>query len=445
MRTVFLVLGAGAALALLQQQWLLRRPPRLLELTKAPASSGPAALDLRFSRPMDRAAVAAATRLEPRLPHRWFGAGNPLRLLVEQGWIEGPLRVEVAGRDRRGRPMPPARWIWDPRPRALAAMPIAGGVQLRLQAHDGRWRTITPPWPAIPSFVPLGDGSGVAYVSRDAKGRHWVWRVPLLQRNLAPLHRGLAEPVVGRTRALLDGPVRYAHLATNRAGELLIQSTALDGALETTQLIGRDGRRQVLPFEAGGAVELLPQGSAVVVPRPGGLALQPLPGRGGPAGTAAQILPGSRDLSSFCPVGGRALLVRHWPDFRRSLELVEPGAAPRQLWLDDAALLASACERGGEGIWILVMEGLRAPRLGLLKLDRRGRVLARRDFGHRQVEAGTGLFLDPTRRQLLLVLRPSTPARSAPAAARVTWIDADSLAVVAIGPPAREVKGLPAG
>ncbi len=44
-----------------QQQWLLRQPPRLEALVPAPASSGPAALRVRFSRPMQAASVAAAS------------------------------------------------------------------------------------------------------------------------------------------------------------------------------------------------------------------------------------------------------------------------------------------------------------------------------------------------------------------------------------------------
>ena len=58
---VGLVLAAGIALALLQQQLLLRRPPRLLELKSTTASSGPAALDLRFSRPMQQIPAEAGT------------------------------------------------------------------------------------------------------------------------------------------------------------------------------------------------------------------------------------------------------------------------------------------------------------------------------------------------------------------------------------------------
>lgn len=70
-----LLLAAGA-LALLQQQLLWHRPPRLLELRQASASSGPAALSLRFSRPMRALSVAGSSRLLPALPFTIQGRGT---------------------------------------------------------------------------------------------------------------------------------------------------------------------------------------------------------------------------------------------------------------------------------------------------------------------------------------------------------------------------------
>ena len=61
-------LTALAGLALLQQQILLRRPPWLQSVAIQPIRSGAAALDVVFSRPMDRATVAASS-LVPDLPH----------------------------------------------------------------------------------------------------------------------------------------------------------------------------------------------------------------------------------------------------------------------------------------------------------------------------------------------------------------------------------------
>ncbi len=82
---ITLVLAAGLALALLQQQLLLRRLPRLLELEPSTASSGPASLDLRFSRPMRRSSLVRSSRLHPQLAWKWLGDGNPLRLLLLPG------------------------------------------------------------------------------------------------------------------------------------------------------------------------------------------------------------------------------------------------------------------------------------------------------------------------------------------------------------------------
>jgi len=114
-KRVLLVLAGGLGLAALQQQLLLRRPPRLLELQVSSASSGPAALDLRFSRPMQRTSLEHSSALEPRLAWRWLGEGNPLRLLLRPGQtIPGPLTLLLAGVDRRNLPLPRQRWHWVP-------------------------------------------------------------------------------------------------------------------------------------------------------------------------------------------------------------------------------------------------------------------------------------------------------------------------------------------
>jgi len=161
------------------------------------------------------------------------------------------------------------------------------------------------------------------------------------------------------------------------------------------------------------------------------------------------VLPGSRDLSSFCPVAGRALLVRHWPDFRRSLELVEPGQAPRSLWLGSEGLVASACSRSGERVWALLIEGVGQPRLTLLALNRAGQVLQRRPLEGWELEPGTGLDYDPTGDRLLLALRPLLPigvaGRSAAPQAQAALIDATSLELTLLGKPVRQVRWLVAG
>jgi hypothetical protein len=224
--------------------------------------------------------------------------------------------------------------------------------------------------------------------------------MPLEQRNLEPWG-GLAEPLAGPPRRLDQGTLLYAHLSSNRIGDLLVQSAPAEMGKERTELWQRDGGRQVLNLGAAGPIQLLPEGGAVVMPSMDGLLLKRLPGQP----QREQILPGSRDLSSFCPVSGRALLVRHWPDFRRSLELVEPGQPPFQLWIGEGSVLASACDRGGERVWLLISTRGQTLTPELLALDRQGRLLLKRRLVGWTPEPGLPMAFDATQQQLLLVLR----------------------------------------
>jgi hypothetical protein len=425
----------------LQQQLLLRHPPRLLGIDAADTSSGPGTLDVRFSRPMDLAGVAAASRLTPASGHQWLGVGNRQRLLLAPGVrVERPLRIEVGGRDQRGMALAPQSWLWDPRPRIVAVVSVASGEQLQLRDHSGRWRALGPIWPSIPILEPLGDGSGVALVSADRQGRQRVWRVDLRQSNLAPLSTGLAEPWIAPPRGLSDEPLLFAYLSSNRRGDLLVQESREASGQSNTELQRRDGSRVSLGLRASGPVLLVPQGGAMVVPEVEGLSLIRLPG----AEAGRQILPGSRDLSSFCPVGGRALLVQHRPDFTRALEIVEPGQAPRTLWVGPQALVASACERNGSRIWALTIEGLGQPRLTLLALDRTGQPLGKRVLTGWELEPGTGLELDSSRNQLLLTLRPLAVGGGR-TQARPALIDANSLELRLLDRPVRQARWLPPG
>ena len=400
-RSVALILACGLGLAVIQQQLLLWRPPRLLQLRASTTSSGPAALDLQFSRPMQRGSVASLSRLHPDLGFRWMGEDNPLRLLLLPGQsLDGPITLQLGGRDRRGLAMATQRWQWDPRPRLLAVVAVAEGEQLQVQLRDGRWRPLTRPFRRIVELIPLGDGSGIAFLSGDGQGRRQLWLLPLEQKNLV-LSAGLAEPLPGAPRRLDPGSLLHAHLSSNRRGDLLVQSASSALARERTQLWRRDGGRQELTLGAAGPVQLLPEGGAVMIPSIDGLLLKPLPGQL----QKEQILPGSRDLSSFCPVSGRALLVRHWPDYRRSLELVEPGQPPFQLWIGEGSVLASACDRGGERVWLLINPSPEALAPELLALDRRGRLIGKRPLLGWAPEPGLSMAFDATRQQLLLVLR----------------------------------------
>jgi len=449
-----LALALPGLLALGQQQLLLRQPPRLQQLRAAVASAGPAALQARFSRPMNTPSLEQQSQLRPPLAHRWLGRGDSLMLSLNEGQrINAPLQLRVSGKDSRGLALPPSTWHWDPRPRILAVVSVAGGEQVQLRSHAGRWLPLSPVWPEIPLLLPLGDGSGLATASRLADGRLQLWRIPLRQHNLqlappaaagqAAAAEQAADPQAGDPEPLGQGPVVFAHYSSNRRGDLLIQSGLLEPGSSSSELRLGSGGRRPLRWPASGPMQLLPEGGAVVVPDTEGLHLEALP----PQPPRRQTLPGSRDLSSFCPQAGRALLLRHWPDFRRSLELVEPGQSPRQVWLGDQALVASACDRSGERVWALLLEGQERPLLSLLALNRQGQVLARRNLTGWELEPGTGLHWDPASGQLLAALRPQ-PSSSNPQPlppAQPVLIDGQSLQLRALEPAVRQVTWLPAG
>jgi len=442
-RPLLLAVALPALLAAAQHQVLLRQPPRLERLDQAPASAGPAALQARFSRPIDSASLASASRLHPPLAHRWLGSGNTLQLSLAAGQrISQPLQLHLAGADRRGLRLQPSPWHWDPRGRVLAVVRVRGGEQLQLRQPDGGWWPISPVWPEIPLVLPLGDGSGVAAASRLDNGQLRLWLVPIQQHNLAPLQRRPAPtPSPGRPQRLRPEPVVFAHLSSNRRGDLLVQSGSLEPGSGKAELRARDGGQRLLPWRSSGPMQLLPEGGAVLVPDTEGLHLQALP----PAPARRQTLPGSRDLSSFCPQAGRAVLVRHWPDFRRSLELVEPGQPPRQLWLGRDAVLASACSRGGERVWALLLEGYQQPRLRLVVLGRQGQLLGQRQLQGWELEPGTGLHWDPASGRLLAALRRLRSGSQRPDPARAVLIDGISLELLPLPPAIRQALWLPAG
>ncbi|MGL6134094.1 MAG: hypothetical protein ACRC1L_07895, partial [Prochlorococcaceae cyanobacterium] len=97
-RPLLLALGLPALVVVAQQQLLVRQAPQLEELGNAPASSGPAALQARFSRPMLAASLQQAGRLTPPLAHSWLGSGSNLLLSLAEGQrIEAPLELQLAG------------------------------------------------------------------------------------------------------------------------------------------------------------------------------------------------------------------------------------------------------------------------------------------------------------------------------------------------------------
>ncbi|MFS6828048.1 hypothetical protein [Cyanobium sp. ATX-6F1] len=156
------------------------------------------------------------------------------------------------------------------------------------------------------------------------------------------------------------------------------------------------------------------------------------------------MLPGSRDLSSFCPVGAAPCWCSIDPTSTRALEIVEPGQAPRTLWVGPQALVASACERNGSRVWALTIEGLGQPRLTLLALDRTGKRLGQRELTGWELEPGTGLELDPSRNQLLLTLRPMAVGGRR-TQAMPALVDATSLELRLLDRPVRQARWLVPG
>jgi len=319
----------------------------------------------------------------------------------------------------------------------LAVVPQGSGEQLQLQQRDGQWLSLTPVFDRITAVTPLGDGSGIALASRNGDAER-LWLLPLEQRALHRAGDSAAAGTVkaGTLRALLPEPLIFAHLSSNRRGDLLVQWSSRAEGRSVTSFWPRQGRRQQLEVQASGPMQLLPEGGALVVPEQEGLSLRNLPGRP----ERRQLLPGSRDLSGFCPVSGRALLVRHWPDFRRSLELVEPGQPPRQLWLGSEAVLSSACDRGGERVWLLLSNWRDAQRNRLLELSRDGRIVRELDLQNWEAEPGVPMAYDPTRRQLLLTLRPRGERE-----ARPVLIAVDTLRLQPLKKAVRQTLWLPPG
>lgn len=412
MKQILAWLGAALLLALGQQQLLRQRPPRLLQATTQPPGSGAAALELRFSRPINSKSLRQGVALKPPLPFELLGQGSRWRLQIPASQrINGPLLLRVAGRDLQGQPLGASQWRWDPRPTLVAARPVAGGDQL--QRWDGRqWQPLGPVHGPVQSLLPLGNGAGVVTVTAQQPMAQQIWRLKLDQRL-----RPQGEQQLNRQ------PLIYAHLSSNQTGALLVQSSEQLSAESHLQLWPPEGNAETLKLAASGAIQLVPQGGWLVLPETDGLALRSLP----PLAPQRQFLPGSRDLSSFCPEAGRALLVRHWPDYRRSLEFLEPGRPPRQIWVGNEALVASACAGGGERLWVLLISGLRVPELEILELNRQGKQLRRQRLQGLELDPGSGLHYDPASQQLLLLLRPLNRPQGAASLAQATLLDASSL------------------
>ena len=435
--TLILLLSAGAVV--IQQQLLLRRPPRLLDLSPQPLQSGRAAVDVRFSRAMHRNNLAAESILSPALPHRWLGQGNRLRLILEgEAPIDGPIALTLAGRDQRRQAMSPQRRWWDPRPWLLVTRQVKGGEQLQLRDRQGQWHPLTPVWTSLQSLVPLGDGRGVAVVSSNSTGKETIWLKRLSPRNLASSPQRLGPPEPGTLEALSQGNLLFGHISSNLNGDLLVQTGGLKPGSESLELLLANGKQQSLDLPSSGPMQLLPAGGGLVVPGYDGISLRPIQDNGQPP----QVLPGSRELGAFCATSGRAVLIRHWPDYRRSIELVIPGLAPRQLHLGEQAVLAVSCNGSGEQIWAVfgIWQGRRSQH-ELVQFDSEGTVLRRRNLDPWTLIPGTGVEHNPVDNTLLMTLTQPELFGG-----RAALIDADTLQLKkTLDEPIREARWLPAG
>lgn len=438
-RLLLLLLVLGTAVAVVQQQLLLKRPPRLVRTTPQPIQSGSAALDLSFSRPMRRQSLAKQSRLSPGMTHRWLGDNTPLRLVIESNdAISAPLKLAISGRDQRGQRLPTQTRWWDPRPWLMVNRVVDGGEQLQLQGRNGRWHSISPVWPGIKSIVPLGNGRGIAMVSSHDNGEERIWLTPLKTRSIAARQQELSRPQGAELKPLMDRPMLFAHLSSNLIGDLLVQTGGFGPGSERIELIRRDGTRQELEVLASGPLQLLPAGGGLVVPAYNGLELQPLINKGAPA----QILPGSRELAAFCAASGRAVLIRHWPDYRRSIELVIPGLAPKQLHLGDQAVLAVACNNSGKRIWAVL--GRWRDQQGeheIVMMDGEGTVLRKQSLSPWTLKSGTPMQFDPVGRQLLITVTQKGLQHG-----RAALLESESLTLRQVLPePVEEAQWLMAG
>ena len=166
MKRLWIPLTLALALAAVQQQWLQRRPPRLLTIEPAAAGSGLAAVELQFSRPMDGASLQANLQLPADQPHELLGEGNRWRLQLSGTTpISKPLTLQIAGVDQRGNALEPSQWQWEPRPALLASRPAGENEQLLSWQEATGWQKLTNLSGSVHSLLPLGNGSGAALVT----------------------------------------------------------------------------------------------------------------------------------------------------------------------------------------------------------------------------------------------------------------------------------------
>ena len=426
------LLFAGLLLALLQQHGLRQRPGRLLVVR--PAMDGAAALELRYSRPVDGSSLAPSIQLAPDVPFSATADGATIHLRLSQPYRAGsPLVVRLGGRDQQGRPLRRVQLRWEPRPLLLALVSGPQGQRLELGRPDGPWQPVTPWERSISNVLPLRDGRGVVYAAAVDSLSRKNWFVAVEPSAVVAPHQATAGGAAAPPWPLPGPATLYSHFSSSNTGLLLVQGVdraALEqptahppflrlfqpGRNRRPRWLGRQDSpwRQMAPLDQqpGGSVELLPSGDGIVFPDENGLVVVSLP----PLPPQRQLLPGNRDLKTFCGGGQRAVVLEHQPDYVKTIELLRPGLAPEVVWEGEAAILAVACDETAERIWLLTVDGVLRdgqPHQDILLLEVQpghGVVtgLALADHG---LSATPALHYDPVTHRLLTVLERTTETR----------------------------------
>ncbi len=432
------LLLAGLLLALLQQYGLQRRPGRLL--TVRPAVNAAAVLELRYSRPVDPASLAASIiRLAPDVPLSVTADGATVQLGLSQPYrASGPIEVSLGGQDQQGRPLHQVRLRWDPRPLLLGLVSDSQGQRLELAWPDagGAWQPITPWESSITKVLPLRDGRGVVYAAAvdSLSQRNWFVEVASSSVVSKDLSAAVA-PAAPRRRPLPSPTTLYSHFSSSNRGHLLLQGVS-SAALEEPahhppflqlfqpsqtkglRWLGHRDRpwRQTAPLDhqPDGPATLLPSGDGLVFPDENGLVVVSLP----PLPPQRHLLPGNRDLKAFCGAGQRAVVLEHQPDYTKTIELLRPGLAPEVAWEGEAAILAVACDEVAERIWLLTVDGVLDdnghPQQDILLVEVQpghGVVTALHLTDHSPSATPT-LHYDPVAHRLLTMLEHTGEARS---------------------------------
>jgi len=430
------LLFAGLLLALVQQYGLQRRPGRLLAVR--PAVDAAAVLELRYSRPVDPASLAASIQLAPDVPLSTTADGVTVQLRLSQPYrASGPLEISLGGQDQQGRPLHRVRLRWDPRPLLLGLVSSPQGQRLELAWPDtrGAWQPITPWESSISNVLPLRDGRGVVYAAAVDPLSQKNWFVAVEPSSVALRDLAAASQPAAPPRPLPGPATLYSHFSSSNRGQLLLQGVS-SGALEKPadhppflqifqpnqakglRHLWRPDQpwRQTAPLDhqPAGPATLLPSGDGLVLPDENGLVVVSLP----PLPPQRHLLPGNRDLKTFCGAGQRAVVLEHQPDYVKTIELLRPGLAPEVMWEGEAAVLAVACNEIAERIWLLTVDGVLRddgqPQqdIFLLEVQPGHGVVAALHLTDHSLSAASSLHYDPVTHRLLTVLGHTAENRS---------------------------------